>query len=162
MTRFNGANGCTFCYADGARIGERRPVRYKYNDGHAVDRTDAEIRQDARLAHQTNQLHRVVKTVSAMIMVPGFDLRVRQLVEAMHCLWGGNFKKLYNILVNPNTANGIRPRHFTTISRILSIKTPTKLARQPRDLSYIANFTATEYRNVVLFYWLPCAERLCK
>ena len=77
----------------------------------------------------------------------------------MYCLWEGNFKRLYNILVNPNTANRIGPRQIARISRhILSIKTPTKLARQPRDLSRIANFTSTEYRNIALFYWLPCAQ----
>lgn len=157
MTRHNGDFGCTFCEANGERIGHH--TIYRKNDGNAADRNDAQIRRDANLAHETNQRQRGVRVISAMSIVPHFDLRTGQLVEAMHCLWEGNFLRLYNNLINPQTANHILPRDIATISeRITSIRTPTKLSRLPRDLARLANFTATEYRNNAWYYWLPCAQ----
>lgn len=159
MVRHNGYNGCTFCHANGERIAQQHPLIYRYNDGHAPDRTDAEIREDARLAVDNNEPQRGVRTVSAMSIIPDFDLRVGQLVEAMHCLWEGNFVRLFQNLKDPNNENNITPGQLATISnRIMQIKTPTKLSRFPRDLTRFANFTATEYRNLALFYWLPCAQ----
>lgn len=145
MMRHNAANGCTFCYAEGERIGPHQPPIYRYNDNNAADRTDAEIRQDAEIAHEMDEPQRGVRAVSAMSIVPGFDLRSGQLVEAMHCLWEGIFVRLFNNLLDANIENNITPRELRIISsRITSIKTPTKLSRLPRDLTRFANFTATE------------------
>ena len=158
MTCHNGGFGCTFCYVEGERIGQHPPI-FRYNDGAPADRTSDEIRQDALRAHETNQPQKGVRRVSAMSILPGFDLRDGQLVESMHCLWEGNFVRLFNNLTNAQNVNHITPRQLETISRHMrQIKTPTKLSRFPRDLTRFTNFTATEYRNMAWYYWLPCAQ----
>lgn len=157
MSRFNTIDGgCTFCYANGVRIGHHTIYRH---DDNAADRTDAEIRDDARLAHETRQPQRGVRALSALSIIPDFDFREAQLVEAMHCLWEGNFVRLFQNLKDPRVEHHLTPQQIATISnRITSIKTPTKLSRAPRDLSLFANFKATEYRNMAWYYLLPCAQ----
>lgn len=117
MMRHNAfPNGCTFFYVNSERIGQQHPPIYPHNDGQAADRTDAEIREDARFAHVNNEPQRGVRCVSAMSIIPGFDLRVGQLVEAMHCLWEGNFVRLFQNLKDHNNDNHITPGQLATIS----------------------------------------------
>lgn len=162
MTRFNGDYGCTFCYVVGLRIAEQQPPIYPFDDGDAADRTHDEMRNAGELAHDLNAEQRGVKAISALSILEGFDLRTGQLVEAMHCLWEGNFKRLFEILVAVRNAvieGNITPGQLATNSeRITSINGPTKLARYARDLMHFADFTATELRNLAWCYWLPCAQ----
>lgn len=108
MTQHNGGYGCTFFYVDGERIGHV-PVIYRYNDG-APDRTNDEIREDAVRAHDAKDPQRSVRRVSAMSVIPGSNHRVGQLVESMHCLWEGNFVRLFINLTSAENANNITER----------------------------------------------------
>lgn len=95
MTRFNGHFGCTFCYVDGDIIG---PGCVLHRLGNAADdRIDREIRKAAEEADRTEESQRGVTSMSALSVIDDFHLRIGQLVEAMHCLWEGNFTRLYEI-----------------------------------------------------------------
>lgn len=148
MMRHSGGYGCTFCTANGEKRG--RQLSYHRNDGNAADRTYAEIRRDALESTETDLPQRGVKYHSPLSIVPEFDLRAGQLVEPMHCLWEGNFVRLFNNFTITNRENHLLPAAIETISnRITAIRTPTKL---------FSNFTVTEYRNTAWYYWLPCAQ----
>lgn len=167
MMRHNAFSGCTFCYARGERAGDRHRLHlFRYNDGNpdnqevfAADRTNEEIRGDAALASENNRPVNGVREISALSIIPGFDLRKCQIVEALHCLFERNLPRLYELMTNANIDDYITPREIRTISsRIELVKPPTKLARQPRPLERFAKFKGTEYRNLTWYYWLPCAH----
>lgn len=45
-------------------------------------------------------------------------------------------------------------------SRLLNIKPPSYIQRAPRGLATLPHWKASEYRNILLFYLVPCLKRI--
>ena len=155
ITRFNGYFGCTFSTTLGETINPNNRLHiYRYNDAippdePAVERTDASIRQNAHLAQATNVSQKGVQSISAISIIPGFDMHDGQHVESSHCLWESNFVRWYKVITNPNIVDCINPRKISNIcNRVTQARPPTKVARLPCSLENYAHFTGTEYPNL--------------
>lgn len=169
MMRHNSEYGCTSCYARAVNIADENAPENQHRHHHVYqwqdqvhDRTDEEIREDARNDVETNQPIRGVRGPSALAVVPGIDLRSSQRFDALHCFWEGNFKTLYKIWTSAvGQEYYFGPNSKTIFNRRLdNIKRTTKLPRHPRHLDYVLKYKASEFRNMAWFYWLPCAKGL--
>lgn len=160
LTRFNGYYGCTMCEAVGIRI--IRTQVYPWNEIE-IERTNENIRNPMERVAETGITERGIKVVSPFYALPDFDLRKGQIADALHCLWKNNVGRLFKLWtsseyrheryhIGPHTLNAIN-------GCVLAIKTPHKLSRLARTIADFNQFTASEARNLALFYWLPCAGK---
>lgn len=161
MTRHNGEFGCTCCLIDGEVNEEAANNTRIYpvvNEDRTPNRTDQNIRADAEAAVRTERFVHGIQAFSALQILV-VNLRTAQLIDPLHCLWRGNFERVFKNLTSANRQNHILPADLATISRrILKIRTPTKLSRRPRHLEDFSKFVANEEQHTCWFYWLPCAQ----
>ncbi|XP_043270502.1 uncharacterized protein [Venturia canescens] len=161
MTRYNGRNGCSFCYAPGIRLENGARV-YPIED--IVNRTDREIREDMTEATRTRSKVRGVKANSILRCLQQFDLRRGVVVDSMHCVDIGVVKKLTELVLYSRTAvpwhcGNARMRRRIN-ERLTKIRTPSRLARKPRGIEYYHLWKASEWRNWILYYCIPCLTDL--
>ncbi|XP_051167820.1 uncharacterized protein LOC127289003 isoform X2 [Leptopilina boulardi] len=157
MKRFNGENGCQLCLAPGQRENDT----WVYPALPFVERTDASIRTDGLAALQQGHAVNGVKGVSALTTFPEFDMRDGVGVDVAHNAFLGAAKRL---VVRYLTDAGERwyigtPNEMAAINeRLLRIKPPTRISRQPRSILLYKMWKASEWRNWLLYYALPCLD----
>lgn len=163
MTQFNGKFGCTFCYRTGVNL--RRTgghMVYPFQDIPAPRRTDGEIRQDMILAARLQERVHGVKRPSIMALLLDFDLSKGFVVDSMHNVYLGVIKRITDLILNGAASNTWyvgSPRNMALIDhRLLQCKPPTRISRLPRSVKYLKLWKASEWRNWLLYYCLPCLD----
>lgn len=100
--------------------------------------------------------------VSSLSRLPEFDLVRSVAVNSCHNLFLEVVKRLFLKMFVEDTQSPWyvgRPNRKRIIDeRLTSIRTPTKLARRTRSVNNHADWKATEWRNWILFYALPCLQ----
>lgn len=100
--------------------------------------------------------------VSCLIGLEHFNILHSFGVEYMHCSLLGAQKRLLNYFLNPNFSkcnfyiNNDKKQLLN--ARIMSIKPPAFIVRKPRSMEQRANFKASEYRSLLLFYLPVCLQ----
>nr|XP_050038377.1 uncharacterized protein LOC126535610 [Dermacentor andersoni] len=102
-----------------------------------------------------------LKGPSALMNLKGLDLVNGYSVEYMHCVLQGVAKQLTEtILSSSNSDERFYSGAPTALSkidaRLLSIKPPHCITRLPRSVQKRSHWKASEWRNWLLFYALPC------
>lgn len=99
-----------------------------------------------------------------MVGLEHFNIVHSFSVEYMHCCLLGVKKRLLNYFLNPNYSQHkfyIKPDKRKLLNaRILSIKPPANIVRKPRSMDQKANFKASEYRSLLLYYLPVCLQGL--
>lgn len=157
MKRFNGRCGCTYCLAEG----EMADNTWVYRVGNHQLRTNESIRRDGLEAIQEGHTVNGVKGISALTRLPQFDLREGVPVDGAHNCYLGVAKRLVvRWLTDANEGWYIgNPNSIAAIdAKLLTIKTPTRISRTPRSITMYKLWKATEWRNWLLYYALPCLD----
>ena len=161
MTHCNGENGCTFCYHVGQSVENNSLHRIYPYYGNEDLRTDAEIRSDMLLGYGGARVNGV-KGPSFLAAFPEYDLGKGTVVESMHNVFLGisrHITKLVLFSSRENDFNFGSPENLAVVNeRLLEIKPPSCISRKPRDISTYSDWKASEWRNWLLLYLLPCLE----
>ncbi|XP_043287735.1 uncharacterized protein [Venturia canescens] len=163
MTRFNGKYGCPVCYASGRRWGDN--LLWVYPDMESQLRTDREIRSDMESAMNSNSRIKGFIGNSILRYLPEFHLDKGVVIDSMHNMWLGVGKKLTLLLLHAKATDRWYIRSKSSFEklineRLLKIRTPSKIARKPRGIENCKVWKASEWRNWILYYCVPCLKNL--
>lgn len=159
MTQFNGDYGCTFCYARGVRNPENPLAKYYPADENAKLRTDEEIRTDMRKAVLHQKKSHGVDGISAIASLPLFDLAKGTVVDSMHAVFLGVVKHHTKLLLTSTNTPwyiGSAANLQLIAGRLGAIHPPNRISKTPRSITTWKQWKASEWRNWLLYYSLPC------
>ena len=166
MTQFNGQYGCTFCYATGRSLPGKGGCRVYPVEYHTTDRTDDEIRTHMIQSYEENRKVFGVKGPSALMLLPEFDLSSGVIMESMHNVYLGVAKQLTEMLLFGKADKPwyvSSPRQCALIDeRLMKIRPPSRISKKPRSVATMKHWKASEWRNWLLYYCLPCLEEVVK
>lgn len=149
------------CYASGKSVGRKHVYPVKHNADRL--RTDEEMRADMNKSFQTKTEINGVKGLSALMLLPLFDLSKGMVVDSMHCCFLGVVKWHTKLLLKQDYKEVIINNKKKKIvvdyyigrseqkkkidSRLLAIKPHNIRSRLPRSIDTIATWKASELRN---------------
>ncbi|XP_050038377.2 uncharacterized protein [Dermacentor andersoni] len=124
-------------------------------------RTSDRVKSEMHLASRFRDTINGLKGPSALMNLKGLYLVNGYSVEYMHCVLQGAAKQLTEtILSSSNSDERFYSGAPTALSkidaRLLSIKPPHCITRLPRSVQERSHWKASEWRNWLLFYALPC------
>lgn len=180
-----GFYGCSFCEIEGENYSKelkKNTVYFPYSKHPSVLRTRSNMLQHAVQMHNEKNDEEVirkrnslklpcpvnikgVKGFSCLSFLSKFDLGSSFTPEYMHsCLLGVVKSHLLDILDSNNKDNDFYIGLYgKLISKYLvEIKPPSFVTRLPRDIGTVKYWKASEYRNWLLYYSLPCLEIVWK
>ncbi|XP_077500047.1 uncharacterized protein LOC144110834 [Amblyomma americanum] len=164
MTLFNGYFGCPWCLIRGVHVeGNMRYV----TDEPVETRTSEMLASDMKLAVRFKDNVNGVKGPSALLSLKGLDLVNGQIVEYMHCVLQGVTKQLTETILSSSNCDqrfyiGAPSTVALIDTRLLAIKPPHCITRLPRPLRERGYWKASEWRQWLLFYALPCLEGILR
>ncbi|XP_077516568.1 uncharacterized protein LOC144126577 [Amblyomma americanum] len=126
-------------------------------------RTTYMVIRDIKLAEGYDDIINGIKGPSALMNLGGPDLVNGFSVEYMHSVLLGVVRQVTEtILSTSNSGQHFyvgRPSTLEDIdSRLLAIKPPHCVTRLPRPIRELGHWKASEWRQWILFYALPCLE----
>ncbi|XP_025162723.1 uncharacterized protein LOC105181603 isoform X2 [Harpegnathos saltator] len=157
MKQFNGHYGCTFCehpteYVEGYR-------KYPVSTNIFPNRTNASIKQNMITAHATSIPIKGAKGPSPLMSLKYFDLVNGMVPDYMHSVLLGVTKQLTEMYFSyPGKKFYVgQPNMFEIINnRLLHIRPPKNITRQPRSLHEWSLWKASEWRSWLMWYSLVC------
>lgn len=159
--QYNGAFGCLLCLKKGEiiPIGDGRTRVYRGD----IDtlRTEDHHRDDALLAETENRVVNGVKGVSVFMLLPIFNIIRSFPPEYMHCILLGVVKLfLTSWLDSSNNSRTwyIGNKQRVINERLLKILPPCEITRVPKSVFEIPQWKASEFRNFLIYYSLPCLK----
>lgn len=104
----------------------------------------------------------MISDISCLVALEHFHILSSISVEYMHCILLGAQKRITNLFLDSKNKNRqfyINPQKKKLLnSRILAIKPNAEVVRKPRSLEQKADFKASEYRFMLLYYFPVCLE----
>ncbi|KAM7282555.1 uncharacterized protein ISCGN_002702 [Ixodes scapularis] len=102
-----------------------------------------------------------VKGPSALMNLKGFDLVEGMSAEYMHCVLQGVVRQFTELLFSSSSSRqpyymGARGSVVKVNARLQSIKPPHCITRLPRSIEERSFWKASEWKQWLLFYALPC------
>nr|XP_054923017.1 uncharacterized protein LOC126524036 [Dermacentor andersoni] len=160
MVPCNGYFGCPWCLIRGEHV--EGSMRY-VTDEPVEARTSDLVLRDMKMALDYKDVINGVKGPSALMNLKGLDFVNGQSVECMHCVLQGVTKQLTEAIL---TSTNSHQRFYVCApsvaarieSRLLAIKPPHCVTRLPRPLKDRGHWKASEWRQWILFYALPCLD----
>ena len=160
----NGENGCNYCYDKGEPMPNNSLHRIFPYKEELTYRTDSELRRDMKEAFETGKAVNGVKGPSFLVALPKLNLSKAVVVESMHNLWIGVTEQLTGLILFSKAENdfyyGTPVNKAIIDERLLAIKPPDCISRKPRSILTYNDWKASENRNWLLYYLLPCLENL--
>ena len=162
--QFNGAFGCTWCLQEGEVVprGNGQARVYEYEVG-VPKRTQASIIQSARHVVRDNlDHHHGVKMASPLLALPaacGVDLVRSFSVDYMHSVLLGVVRQVLDLWFGSKWSDqdfSLRGSLDEVDGRLLAIKPPHDLSRTPRTIKESGRWKASECRNWLLYFSVPC------
>jgi len=164
MTHHNGEYGCLYCEEPGAVVksGAGTCRAYIAQEEAVQMRTDQSAKGNATMAHQTRQRHHGFIGLGVLHYLPYFSMTNNIVIDYMHGTLLGITKKLLELWFDhkhTGTGHSIA-QNITEVDKILkSIQPPYMIHRRPRILSSAYHhWKASELRNWLLFYSIPCLK----
>ena len=168
MHQFNGAYSCIHCYCMGESVktpggGNVRSFPYVENSDIRL-RSACEVLHDAKTAEKLreskkNETIHGIKGHSVLSSLPHFDIVNSVALDYMHQILLGitrSLMKCWFASENHKEAWYCGTKKDMVDSRILQIAPPSYIQRSPRSISTMPHWKATEYRNFLLYYIVPC------
>jgi len=161
--QFNGKYGCSFCLNPGKHIKVGNGYARVYCGGEGTTRTEQQHRRDAEQAVQEDRIIHGVKGVSLLLFLPIFNIIFSFPPEYMHAVLLGVVKSFFFAWFD--SSNNERPWYIGSKKnifndRLLKIVPSCEITRTPRSLDDIRLFKASEWKNLLLYYSLPCLRDL--
>jgi hypothetical protein len=156
-TQFNGYYGCGYCHHRGVVVG--RTVKYPQDVQPYTKRDNASILQDVEAVKNGQIKSRGIKGPSIIQQLPGFNFVYGLPPDYMHSVLLGVTKQIMELwLSSPHKRFYIgSPRERNCIEkRLVAIRPPSEVHRLPRPIRERKDWKASEWRNWLLFYSLPC------
>lgn len=157
MKLYNGEFGCPLCFLIGKSINRR----WIFNVVPANLRTMESMECDIRNVMRTGVESRGVLGCSPLITLRQFDLIKNQVVDIAHKDYLGNTKK-FNEMYMTNFGKpwyiGKKENKKKIDDILTEIKTPSRISRKPRSLNTTKTWKASEWRNYLLYFMLPCLD----
>ena len=162
MRGFNREFGCTFCYADGHIRPKSVRTRVYPVDEEIKSRTDAEMRAHMKQASTTSERLFGIYGSSLLIDIPEFDLGRGVIVESMDSIFLGVAKQQTELMLMGRKTKpwyaGTPAKIAIVNTRLIHIKPPSKISSKPRNIYSMKQWKASEWKNWLLFYCLPCLD----
>lgn len=163
MKQFNGEYGCTFCYASGRRLAKKMVYPFERIIEH---RNNDDLISQGLRAFESQAPYLGVKGPTNLTLLPLFDCIDGMVVEPLHNVFLGVTRQYALLLFagDPKAPYYIgKPCHLRRINqRLISLKPPNRISRRPRSIYSIKQWKASEWRNWLLYYCLPCLENILK
>lgn len=161
--QFNGTYGCSLCLNPGEHVAIGNGYSRVYRGGEGIKRTRSQHKRDAIKAERENTVVNGVKGVSLLMLLPIFNIITSFPPEYMHCVLLGVVKLFLLTWLNPKNCR--KPWYIGTKSQILDkrlseILPPCEITRTPQSVSNISQWKASEFKNFLIYYSLPCLKDL--
>ncbi|KAG4071204.1 hypothetical protein HA402_001194 [Bradysia odoriphaga] len=179
--QFGGYDACTYCEIPGEKVkigrsndGDKRKkgsriqkkpvecVRYVEGDFEHPLRDEVETLKRMLIASGENDAVNGIKDVSCLVAFEHFNILHSISIEYMHCVLLGNQKRILNLFLdskNKNLPYYIPPKKKKFLNnRIMAIKPNADVVRKPRSLEQKADFKASEYKFLLLYYLPVCLD----
>ncbi|XP_077541965.1 uncharacterized protein LOC144154323 [Haemaphysalis longicornis] len=164
MILHNGCHGCPRCFTSTTRSGGS----LRYTSQQTEPRTHLGVVRDMHMAFVQDERFNGFNGPSALMNLRGFNLVHGVSVDYMHCVLQGVCKQVTELMFyNPMKGNptsipayyiGDPPTLKKVNQRLLSIHPPHCVTRLPRPIGVRIQWKATEWRNWLLYYALPCLD----
>jgi len=164
--QFNGAFGCTWCLQEGEMVARRNGQArvYEYEVG-VPKRTHQGVLESAQVAVRDHlDHHNGVKSASPLLGLPpacGVDVVRSFAVDYMHAVLLGIVRQMMELWFGQKSHGcdySLRGSRDVVDARLLSIKPPHDISRTPRSLRASSHWKASECRNWLLYYSVPCLQ----
>ncbi|XP_073716926.1 uncharacterized protein [Misgurnus anguillicaudatus] len=159
--QFNGEYGCNWCYKKGEIVAKGNGFTrvYASQQRDARPRTHSQHFDDVKRAVETGTCVNGVKGPSPLMFLMYFNMILGFSFDYMHGILLG-VSRQFTTLWFDSMYHGERwylGRLVTTIDqRLFKIKPPVNITRPPRSVRLRKFWKASEYRNFLLFYSIPC------
>lgn len=156
-TQFNGYFGCSWCLHPGKRVSGQ--VKYPLSDVDHPERKEKNMLRDMKRALDEGSSFKGVKGPSPLINLPHFNIVWGFIPDYMHSVLLGVSRQLTELwLCSVGCSFYLGdPTNITKIDdKLLQIHPPTNMHRLPRSIKERKYWKASEWRNWLLFYSLPC------
>lgn len=101
-----------------------------------------------------------ITDVSCLVALEHFHIIWSLSTEYMHLCLQGMAKRLLNLFLNPSFSDKryyiIPSKRKWLNNRITNIRPTSSIVRKPRSLGQLANYKASEYRSMLLYYLPVC------
>lgn len=159
--QFNGEYGCNWCYEKGevAAKGNGFTRVYVSQTRDVRPRTHSQHFDDVKTAVETGTCVKGVKGPSPLMLLTFFNIILGFAFDYMHGILLGVSRQLTTLWFE-SKYHGERwylGREIITIDKLLlQTKLPVNITRPPRSVRLRKYWKASECRNFLLFYSLPC------
>lgn len=163
ITQFNGKFGCSLCLHPGQHVKVGNGYTRVYCGNEGIARTMEQHHRDAEQAVAENIPINGVKGVSLLMLLPTFNITVSFPPEYMHAVLLGVVKYFFFMWFDSKYNQCtwyIGSKKFIFNDRLLNIHPPCELTRTPRALEDMKLYKASEWKNMLLYYSLPCLQGL--
>ena len=159
LHQYNGEFGCPFCLSKGERIAVGRGFSRVYPGDVGTKRTIVQHEADCEEAVGTKTIVNGVKGPSILMLVPIFHIIFSFVPDYMHCVLLGVTKTMTNDLFDSSNSHeawyiGTKVQDFDR--KLESMKPPSEITRTPNSVKEIQHWKASECKNYLLYYSLPC------
>jgi hypothetical protein len=156
IKQFNGEFGCTWCLHPGIVMakGNGSVRSYVYQDA-IQNRTDENMRADAREACNSNESVNGVKGASSLMLLPEFDMVKGFVVDNLHCVDLGVTRQLTNMWLDSsnNEHNWYVGTRITEIDmKLAEVCPPDEVTRLPRSVTKRRYWKGSEWHHWLLEY----------
>ncbi|XP_039309929.1 uncharacterized protein LOC120358747 [Solenopsis invicta] len=158
--QYNGEYGCSYCLCPGetVNVGNGNACIY-VEEGRKRSKNQHE--QDAIKAVTEHTIVRGVKGVSLLMLLPVFNIIKSFPPEYMHSVLLGVAKFFLNAwFYNPAGPWYIGTKRDVFNSKLTSIQPPREVTRTPRSINDLKFWKASELKNFLLYYSMPCLKAL--
>ena len=163
LRQFNGAHGCTWCLQEGCVVPRGGGFCRVYPfEPDAERRTHDSVVECARTIAEGGDGELGVTGASRLLLLPAtvqLDIVKSFPVDYMHCVLLGVTRQFHSLWFDSTSSHevfSIRKCQQEVDSELEKIRPPSDLSRLPRASRATASrWTATEWRNWLLYYSLP-------
>lgn len=160
MHQYNGEFGCSYCLCRGEVINVGNGNARIYV-GEGRKRSKSQHERDAIRAVSKETIVQGVKGVSLLMLLPVFNVIESFPPEYMHSVLLGVVKLFLNAWFhNPAGRWYIGTKKDIFNSKLTSIQPPCEVTRTPRSINDIKFWKASEFKNFLLYYSMPCLKNL--
>lgn len=164
MKQFNGKYGCSYCYNKGKVVKTKsRGFKHVYcGDVYAL-RHKYQHNKHVKKSISKNHSVKGVKGPSVTQLIPLFDIIKSFPPDYMHSVAEGVVKQF--VMAWFDSSNHDKEWYLGKYQQVFdnkltNILPPSEITRIPRSIVQRKLFKASEWKNILLYYSLPCLSRL--
>lgn len=163
MKQFNGHFGCSFCLNEGQRVSIGAGYTRVYCGGINILRNMRQHEADCEEAVNKRISVRGIKGPSILMTIPIFNIISSFVPDYMHCVLLGVVRTIVDACFDSSYSD--KPWYMGKFllefdRRLTKIKPPSEISRTPRSINDRKLWKASEWKNYLLYYSIPCMTNL--